>query len=113
MGGTESILKIWENNGGYVGLEHRCENAPFEYRIGMFSPAGTPIPEGFDFVDFPAASLGICWIYGKENDVHNTSKCMAAVQKKGLRFGKIPTMACGRLKIAFAQDLQHRTNTAM
>ena len=88
MGGTDSILKIWKNNGGYIGSERCCENAPFEYRIGMFAPAGTPIPEGFDFVEFPAASLGICWIYGKENDVHNTSKCMAAVPEKGVTLWK-------------------------
>lgn len=39
MGGVDSILQIWENGGGYVGLEQRCENAPFAYWIGMFTPA--------------------------------------------------------------------------
>lgn len=65
----------------------------------MSTPAGTLIPKSFDFVDFPTANLGTCWIYGKENDIHDISKCMTAVY--------------GRLKTAFAPDLQHRMNTAM
>ena len=85
MGGTKSILSIWENGAGYVGLERRCANQPFEYRLGMFTPAGTDVPKGFDFVDFPPTALGTCWIYGKESDVHDTSGCRAAVVNSGLR----------------------------
>ncbi len=88
MGGMGSILKIWENGGGYVGLERRCENAPFEYWIGIFTPADTIVPEGFDSVDFPAGSLGTCWIYGKEKDVHDTSGCLAAVLAQGFALWK-------------------------
>ena len=54
MGGIDSILKFWENGGGYVGLERRAVDQPFEYWIGMFTPADTPVPEGFACVDFPA-----------------------------------------------------------
>ena len=74
MGGTEAILKLWENGGGYVGLERRAENQPFEYWIGMFAPEGTPVPEGFDSVDFPAGSLGTVWIRGPEDEVHGDRK---------------------------------------
>jgi hypothetical protein len=46
----------------------RCrENEPFEYWIGIFYPENTPVPDGFDYVDFTASDLGTCWIYGKEN----------------------------------------------
>lgn len=83
MGGTEAILGIWQNGGGYIGLERRSINSPFEYWIGMFTPQDTPVPEGFDYIDFPAVSLGICWIYGKENEVHDTSRCKAALIEKG------------------------------
>ena len=34
MGGADTILKIWENGAGYVGLERRCDKQPFEYWIG-------------------------------------------------------------------------------
>ncbi len=83
MGGIDSIIKIWESGGGYVGLERHADNAPFEYWIGMFTPADTPVPEGFLSVDFPAGSLGTCWIYGKEAEVHDTSGCRPALLGEG------------------------------
>lgn len=85
MGGTEAILKIWKNGAGYIGLERRAENQPFEYWLGMFTPANTSVPDGFSCIDFPAMGLGTCWIYGKEKEVHNTSGCKAAVQNQGMR----------------------------
>lgn len=84
MGGTEAILKIWENGGGYVGLERRLEGQLFEYWIGMFVPAETAVPEGFEYIDFPAGELGTCFIYGKEEDVHDTSGCREAVENEGM-----------------------------
>mgnify|MGYP001074408679 FL=1 len=84
MGGIDSILKIWENGGGYVVLERRCEGQPFEYWIGMFAPADTEVPEGFEKIDFPAGGLGTCFIYGKEEEVHDTSGCRGAVENMGM-----------------------------
>ena len=78
------MTAVWENGGGYIGLERRAEGQPFSYRIGMFTPFGTPVPEGFDYVDFPAMGLGTCWIYGKENEVHDTSACRRFVADAGL-----------------------------
>ena len=79
----DKITAIWENGGGYVGLERRAEGQPFEYWIGMFTPAGTAVPEGFDCVDFPAMWLGTCWIYGAESEVHDTSACKGAITEAG------------------------------
>ena len=84
MGGTDAILKLWENGGAYVGLERRAEGEPFAYYLGMFTPSDTPVPEGFDYVDFPAGTLGTCWIYGTEKDVHNTKGCRAALLAEGM-----------------------------
>lgn len=84
MGGTNAITAIWKNGGGYVGLERRAEGQPFEYWIGMFTPAGTAVPEGFQSVDFPAMGLGTCWLYGTERDVHKTKECRAAVTNAGI-----------------------------
>ncbi len=84
MGGVDSILKIWANGGGYVGLERRCDGQPFEYWIGMFTPADTYVPEGFESVDFPAVGLGTCFIYGKESEVHDTSGCRRAIENMGM-----------------------------
>lgn len=85
MGGPEAILGVWENGGGYVGLERRAEGQPFEYWIGMFTLAGTAVPEGFECVDFPAAGLGTCWIYGPEDDVHDASPCLPKLEAQGMR----------------------------
>ncbi len=85
MGGVGSILAIWENGGGYVGLEMRGENE-FEYFIGMFTPAGTAVPGGFDFIDLPACALGTCWIYGREGgDTHQTGGCRGALERAGMK----------------------------
>lgn len=88
MGGVDAILNIWENGAGYVGLERRCPGQPFEIWIGMFTPAGTKVPDGFEFVDFPSSGLGTCWIYGKEDEIHDTGKCLPAVLKHGLSLWK-------------------------
>ena len=84
MGGVEKITAIWENGGGYVGLERRAEGQPFAYWIGMFAPSDTPVPEGFSYIDFPELGLGTCWIRGTEKEVHNTKACMRAVKDAGL-----------------------------
>ncbi len=89
MGGTESILKVWENGGGYVGLERRNEGKLVEYWLGMFTPADTAVPEGFEYIDFPAVGLGTCWIYGKENEVHGAiGQCKALVEGIGAKLWK-------------------------
>lgn len=75
MGGTDKIRSIWENGGGYIGLERRGEGEVFEYYIGMLTPEETSVPEGFVSIDFVGLSLGTCWIYGKENEVHDTNAC--------------------------------------
>ncbi len=78
MGGTDKILTIWENGGGYIGLERRCEGKPFEYYIGMMTPRETEVPDDFISIDFENLELGTCWIYGSEKEVHkNTHQCIA------------------------------------
>ena len=85
MGGVDAILKIWENGGGYIGLECRRCAELLEYWIGMFPPAGTEVPAGFDFIDFPESTLGTCWIYGEEKDVHRLTKgCSMALSMEGI-----------------------------
>ena len=84
MGGTDKILSVWENGGGYIGVERRAEGQPFEYYIGMLAPENTPVPEGFLSIDFEHLCLGTCWIYGKENEVHDTSACKQKLAENGI-----------------------------
>ncbi len=88
MDGTEKITSIWENGGAYIGLERHADGQPFEYWIGMFTPADTSVPDGFAYVDFPAIGLGTCWIYGKEKEVHNTKACKNTVIDAGFELWK-------------------------
>lgn len=84
MGRPDAILAVWENGGGYCGLERRGD-VPFEYWIGMFTPAGTPVPEGFACVDFPAGTLGTAWICGPEGEVHGAiPACAAKLAEAGM-----------------------------
>jgi hypothetical protein len=32
-------------------------------------PSDTTVPDGFQYVDFPACDLGVCWVYGKEHEI--------------------------------------------
>ncbi len=40
----------------------------FTYWIGLFFPAGTQAPDGFDYYDFPESDIGIGWVYGNEEN---------------------------------------------
>ena len=50
----------------------------------MFAPEHTPVPDGFVSVDFENLSLGTCWIYGREDEVHDTSACLPSLAANGL-----------------------------
>jgi len=84
MDGVENILNIWENGGGYLGLERHGADCGFEYIIGMFAPENTSVPDGFTAVDFIGADLGTCWIQGQEDEVHNTSECSEKLAEYGM-----------------------------
>jgi len=57
--------------GGYLGFM-RCDGTRtedgFEYWIGIFFPVGTDVPDGYEFLDVSAGSVGVCWIKGKDDD---------------------------------------------
>lgn len=56
----------------------------FMLQQGMFTPAGTPVPEGFEAVDFTGVGLGTCRLYGTEKEVHKTGGCRKAVGENGI-----------------------------
>lgn len=91
MGGCDNILSIWENGGGYIGVERRCGAEPFEYYIGMLAPENTVVPEGFISIDFKNLDLGTCWIYGTEDEVHNTGECLGKLRENGMTVWKDAT----------------------
>lgn len=76
--------KAYEDCDAYVGLMRWKDGEPFQYWIGMFTPEGTAVPEGFSYHDFPASELGVCWVYGK--DVYcKEDKCAEKLAENGMK----------------------------
>lgn len=88
-GGADKIAALLEDADAYIGLMRFCDGEPFQYWIGMFTPAGTPVPEGFEYVDFDESELGVAWLKGKEDNGELYGKedeCMQAMVKAGITF---------------------------
>ncbi|MCL2158512.1 MAG: GyrI-like domain-containing protein [Oscillospiraceae bacterium] len=76
--------------GAYIGLM-RQKNGNFEYWIGMFAAAGSPVPLGFSYVDIPSGEIATAWIYGSQDngeiygkDAHDA--CLEKFADKGWQF---------------------------
>lgn len=61
---TDEFKGTYEDSNAYVGLMRWKDGEEFEYWIGMFMQKGTEVPEGYEYVDFPASNLGVCWLHG-------------------------------------------------
>ncbi|MCI9338567.1 MAG: hypothetical protein HFH93_13710 [Lachnospiraceae bacterium] len=75
------------NGDAYVGAVHIVDGRP-ERWIGMFFPADTSVPEGFEFVDIEPLDYGVCYLSGREGegefftmDTHNM--CLEALRAEG------------------------------
>ena len=79
----------YEDGGAYIGLiggSGTAEN-PMEYWIGMLTPENTPVPDGFGCVDFPKGDFGVCWVYGKPDELYgNYGQCVEKLTAAGFEF---------------------------
>ena len=89
----EALGSAPEHEGAFIGLMRF--SGEFEYWIGMFFPAGTEVPSGYDYVDLPACSFGTCWLHGREDtgelyghDAHML--CVSEIEKQGWRIAESP-----------------------
>jgi len=65
-----------------IGL--MCHRNGFEYWLGYFTPAGTTVPEGLDYEDFPAMPIAVCWFYEKDEDSHDLAvEALANIEHAG------------------------------
>jgi len=79
-----NLADVLEDGGSYIGLIREEHGGLFEYWIGIFVPEKTSVPDGFEFIDFPPGDLGVCWIYGKEEDVYMLEgECGERLKKEG------------------------------
>ena len=77
---------VYEDDDATIGLMRWKEGEPFEYWIGVFCPEETAVPEGYVYVDFPEAELGVAWVYGKEGEVYGQEhKCAERCEKQGYK----------------------------
>lgn len=81
---TEAFKESYPDADDSIGFMRWKEGEPFQYWIGMFVSAGTPVPEGYDYVDLPAARLGVCWLHGPELELFaNEPKCAEKLASEG------------------------------
>lgn len=85
----EAIPGLPINDNGYIGAVHIVDGMP-ERWIGMFFPAGTDVPGGFDFVDMEPLEYAVCYLYGNEQDpelysMQTHELCLEAIKQRGLK----------------------------
>lgn len=75
------------NGDAYIGAVHIVDGMP-ERWIGMFFPAGTEVPDGFEFVDIEPMEYGVCYLSDREGsgdfftmETHNM--CLEALRAGG------------------------------
>lgn len=84
-GGREALRSLYEDGTAPLGYMRYKDGAPFEYWIGMFTPPGTDVPEGFLSIDLEATEVGICWYKGKENEIYAQEHlAMERLQAEGM-----------------------------
>lgn len=93
---TDQNLKdLYEDGDAYIGLMRVKEGEPFQYWIGIFMPANTPVPEGYSFIDFPPSYWGVSWVYGPDGEVYCKEQlCAEKLQETGMEIAHAPDGAC-------------------
>lgn len=85
-GGEEKCHSLYEDGDAYIGMMRYKDGEPFEYWIGMFVPPGTDVPEGFNNIDFDDSHLGVCWLYGKMNELFgHECECAQSLENNGYK----------------------------
>lgn len=63
----EAIQGLPINDNGYIGAVRIINGMP-EYWIGMFFPADTEVPEGFEYVDMEPLQYVVFYLHGNEKN---------------------------------------------
>jgi len=75
---------IYEGGDAYISLMKK-DGDFFEYWLGMFMPADTAVPEGYEALDFPRSTWGVCRVYGKRNAlIHYDAACRKQLSQDGI-----------------------------
>ncbi|MDR0495367.1 MAG: hypothetical protein LBG95_07055 [Treponema sp.] len=66
----EQLGTVYEDGDAYCSLYRNKEGEPFKWYVGIFTPAGSNVHDGLFYHDFEKSTLGVSWVYGKEDKVH-------------------------------------------
>jgi len=78
------LSEAYEDAAAYVGLMRHKDGEPFEYWIGLFTPEGTDVPDGYLYVDFPKSEFGVCYLYGDMGNLFGKEeKCGVKCDEEG------------------------------
>jgi len=81
---TKDFMDRYEDYNTNIGLMRWKEGEEFEYWIGMFLPEDSEVPDGYDYIDFSEANLGVCWLHGTEPEIYGKEmECANALSEKG------------------------------
>ncbi|MFA5341120.1 MAG: hypothetical protein WC332_05000 [Clostridia bacterium] len=64
----------YEDGCAYVGLVCGKNTDNPEYWIGMLVSQETPVPKGFDYIDYDYNKLGVCVIFGNKDEIYNNKE---------------------------------------
>lgn len=78
---------VSENGDSYIGAM-RVVNGVFEYWIGMFLAADSPVPDGYEYVDIAPLDYAVFWLYGDEKNgelygIENHNMCLEEICRQG------------------------------
>ena len=76
----EALPGLPVNDDGYIGATRKDE-----YWIGMFFPLNTPVPNGFEAAEMPAADYAVCYLYGSETGSELYSEETRQLCRKAMR----------------------------
>jgi len=75
---------LYEGGDAYISLVRKNDSGTTEHWMGMFVPAGTEVPQGYQAIDFPQCSVGVCTAYGKRAEiVHCETECRNKLTEEG------------------------------
>ncbi len=81
---------FFDGGDAYINLARKKEGSSnegklFEHWMGMFVPEGTAVPDGYEAIDFPKMTIGVCSAYGKRDELVNyEAECRNKLTEEGL-----------------------------
>jgi AraC family transcriptional regulator len=86
----KDLKTFFDGGDSYINLVQKKDGL-FTHWMGMFMPEGTNVPEGYEALDFPQMTLGICRVYGKRDEiVHYEAECRNKLTEEGYAIDNVP-----------------------